>query len=342
MLEMRLLQSEKLEALGRLAGGVAHDFNNMLTVIIGACHILDLNIDDRKLEVDNIVAIREAAMRAAGLTKQLLAFSRQQPSQPQQLNLNAVITQNEVILARLGGPGLQLQINLADDLKLVNIDPSQVEQVLVNLIINSRDAFSDQGLVEINTHNVTRCQTIDLLGRAADCREYVQLTVSDNGCGMVPEVLAHIFDPFYTTKPVGKGTGLGLAVVHGIVTQNGGIIEVDSQPQIGTTFRILFPAIEATSGSTTYSAKGGPLEGGTESVLVVDDEIAIGNMTAKTLRSLGYKVFTASTPEQALEVFQANRLNIDILLTDLLMLVAMACSCLPRFYRKSQVCMWSS
>lgn len=319
MLEARLLQSEKLEAVGRLAGGIAHDFNNMLTVIIGACHVLELQLTGRSSETENIEAIRQAAMRAASLTKQLLAFSRQQPTAPQRLRLNAVINQAEGILARLVGNSIHLKTELADDLKMVFIDPSQMEQILVNLVINSRDAIADQGEIRIETRNVLRSAASESADGSPAGRLYVEICVSDDGCGMSQETLVRIFDPFFTTKPIGKGTGLGLAVVHGIVTQNEGLIEVDSRLTKGTTIRILLPAVEATSVDENALQDTGPLQGGTEGVLVVDDEPAIGQMTSKTLRSLGYSVFTASSPEEALKLFESHAHSIDILLTDLLM-----------------------
>ena len=319
MLEARFLQSEKLEAIGRLAGGIAHDFNNMLTVIISACHVLELQRSDQAAETENIDAIRQAALRAAALTKQLLAFSRQQPTLPQQLNLNAVITQAEVILQRLVGKSIQLNSDLADNLRLVFVDPSQVEQILVNLVINSRDAIEREGRIHIVTRNVTKISTGPSNIASNLTREYVEFSVTDSGCGMSPETQAHVFEPFYTTKPIGKGTGLGLAVVHGIVTQNEGMIEVESAAQVGTTFRILLPAIEPQNVGAGASRASGVLQGGTEGVLVVDDEPAIGKMTAKTLRSLGYFVFIANSPDEAARLFAANSQSIDILLTDLLM-----------------------
>ena len=314
MLEARLMQSEKLEAIGRLAGGVAHDFNNMLTVIISACHVLESQLQGQAYERENIDAIRQSALRAALLTKQLLAFSRQQPAQPQQLNINALITQADGILERMVGQAITLSTELADDLKLVFVDPSQVEQILINLVINSRDAIATSGRIEIVTSNTTRS-----CPQHPEAKEYVQISVSDNGCGMCTETLKHIFEPFFTTKAIGKGTGLGLAVVHGIVTQNDGLIEVESMVDQGTTFKILLPAIESHSVTAPIQRAVGLLEGGSEGVLVVDDEVAIGTMTSKTLRALGYSVFTATSPEEALRVFEKECKSIDILLTDLLM-----------------------
>lgn len=307
LLEARLLQSEKLEAIGRLAGGVAHDFNNMLTVIISACSVLEAELRKETSQLENVQAIRDAALRAAALTKQLLAFSRQQPAAPQQLNLNAVISQTEGILARLVGSSVALQTELADDLKLVFVDPSQVEQILVNLVVNSRDAIDQTGCIRISTHNANRD------------KPYVEVCIADDGCGMPVETLRHIYEPFFTTKPIGKGTGLGLAVVHGIVTQNNGLIEVESRVGEGTIFRILLPAVELVVMSDSKTRKTGPLVGGNEGVLVVDDEPAIGMTTAKTLRSLGYSVFIAASPEQAQKTFENNQDQIDVLLTDLLM-----------------------
>ncbi len=326
VLETRLLKSEKLQAIGRLAGGVAHDFNNMLTVIISGCHVLESQLTSHnsdshspsRPEIENIEAIRQAALRAASLTKQLLAFSRQQPTTPQQLNLNAVITQSEGILSRLVGQPITLQTELADNLKLVFADPSQIEQILINLVINSRDAITDQGRIVIASRNTTKPGD-HRSGVAVPGKAFVEIEVSDNGCGMSDETMLQIFDPFFTTKPLGKGTGLGLAVVHGIVTQNDGSIEVESEVGKGTTFRILLPAIETPAADGVPVRKSGPLEGGSEGVLVVDDEPVIGQMTSKTLRSLGYTVFTATSPGEAEQLFQQYQSTIDILLTDLLM-----------------------
>ncbi len=323
MLEARLLQTEKLEAIGRLAGGVAHDFNNLLTVIISACHVLEAQLntspDDSHFENENLEAIRQSALRAASLTKQLLAFSRQQPAAPQQLNLNTVINQTSGILERLVGKSIRLETDLADSLKLVFVDPSQVEQILVNLVINSRDAIQDEGVIQIVTRNVTKVSASETASAQLEATDYVEICVTDNGCGMSQDTLAHAFDPFFTTKPVGKGTGLGLAVVHGIVSQNHGSIEVESQPGEGTTFCIQLPAIDNSSATISPIQTAGVMQGGTEGVLVVDDEPDIGKMTAKTLRSLGYTVFTADSPQQAEGLFELHGQAIDILLTDLLM-----------------------
>jgi PAS domain S-box-containing protein len=319
-LQDQLTQAQKMESVGRLAGGVAHDFNNMLSVIQGhaelALHAADPG-DPLRGDLDEI---RAAARRAADLTRQLLAFARRQVVAPKVLDLNAAVSGSLTLLRRLIGEDLDLTWTPSADAGRVRIDPSQVDQVLTNLAANARDAIDGVGRVSVQTGRVT-------LG-TADCLRhegivpgpYAVLEVADTGRGMDSETAAHLFEPFFTTKPFGQGTGLGLATVYGIVKQNDGCVEVVSALGQGTTVRIFLPSVEAElTGATTDMASAGLPRSGQETVLLVEDESAVLRLSKIVLERFGYTVLTAGTPSEAIQLFQTHEGRVHLLVTDVVM-----------------------
>ncbi len=317
-LQAQLLQSQKMELVGRLAGGVAHDFNNMLQTIIGYSDLALAQIEAASPVHDGLLEIRKAAMRSADLTRQLLAFARKQAVSPKILDLNDTVAGMLKMLQRLIGEDIDLAWVPGHSLWPVKIDPSQLDQILANLAVNARDAITDTGKITIETENISL--------NAAYCAdhpetipgEYVLLVVSDNGCGMDKETLAQIFEPFFTTKMQGKGTGLGLATVYGIVRQNNGFINVYSEPGQGTTFRIYLPSF-ANEMVSAEIRREEEARGGTETVLVVEDDAAILNLGTTILQRLGYTVLAANTPMAALELATEYAGEIDLLITDVVM-----------------------
>jgi|GEM_PF-4762617 len=317
-LQEQLIQSQKMESVGRLAGGVAHDFNNMLSVINGNAELAlqDLGPSDPMYNV--LHDILNAGERSANLTRQLLAFARKQTIDPRILDLNDVVGNMLKMLQRLIGEGIRLVWAPGQPLWAINADPSQVDQILANLVVNARDAIDDTGRITIETANVVYDEAY-CKGRA-DCLpgEYVFLAVSDNGTGMSREVMERIFEPFFTTKRSGEGTGLGLATVYGIVRQNGGFVNVYSEPNKGTTFKIYLPRC-VTEDSPMALGKEIRIEGGAETVLVVEDEAAVLNLTRDMISKLGYTVLAASRVEEALALAAEYQGKIDLLLTDVVM-----------------------
>jgi PAS domain S-box-containing protein len=321
--EEELRQAHKIESLGRLAGGVAHDFNNLLTVINGYSDLLMTTTPPDNPDRSYLAEIRSAGERAAELTNQLLAFSRRQLLQPRLLDLSTIVHSTERMLRRLIGEHIQLEMRLAPDLGLVRADPGQINQVLVNLAANARDAMPQGGRFVVTTENV------DLRGSDAERPEhrtpgrYVRLTLTDTGCGMDEEIAGHLFEPFFTTKLVGKGTGLGLPTVHGIIHQSGGWIDVRSQPNIGTSFRIYLPCVDKEGGrpaeEPAEEAAVPRADGGGETVLLVEDQDNVRELTAKVLRGLGYRVLEASGGEQALALSAAFQGVVHLVLTDVVM-----------------------
>ena len=316
-LEAQLVQSQKMEAIGRLAGGVAHDFNNLLTVILSYSDLLLEDLPAGAPARDDLTQIRKAAVGAGELTRQLLAFSRQQVLQPKVVDLNAAISGIEKLLARVLREDIKLSCTLADDAGTIRVDPGQLEQVIMNLAVNARDAMPDGGLLTIETANVDIDEAYVEAHRLAQPGRYVMLAVTDTGTGMDAATQARIFEPFFTTKDVGKGTGLGLATVQGIVQQSGGFIWVYSEPGNGTVFKIYLPRVdEAPSGAeetTELDARG------TETVLVVEDVAAVRAVTREMLRRYGYQVLEAADGKAALEVAAAHAGPIHLLLTDVVM-----------------------
>jgi len=305
--------------VGKLAGGVAHDFNNMLGVILGHVEMaLDQGQADDSL-FHHLDEIRKAAGRSADLTRQLLAFARRQTVIPRVLDLNDTVVGMLKMLRRLIGENVEFVWMPGHELWRVKIDPSQIDQILVNLVVNARDAISGVGRITIETANAVVRDVPVLDSPAVTPGEYVVITVSDNGCGMGREILDHIFEPFYTTKSVGKGTGLGLATVYGIVRQNEGFVDVESEPGRGTTFRIHLPRYLGKTDEGQGLSGAGPPPRGKETVLIVEDGDSVLRMTKAILEQLGYTALTADKPREALRLAEEYEGEIHLLITDVVM-----------------------
>lgn len=319
MLEAMLHQAQKMESVGRLAGGVAHDFNNILTVIQGYSQLGLMESDPSQPIYSHLEEIRKASERATGLTYQLLAFARKQIIEPKVLNLNDTVAGMLKMLQRLIGENVQLNWQAGSNLWPVMVDPSQIDQLLANLSINARDAMTDIGKITIMTQNCSIDADYCSLHMDAAPGDYVQLTVSDTGCGMDDETLAHIFEPFFTTKGIGKGTGLGLATVFGIVKQNSGFVHVDSKLGLGTTFKIYLPKHEGQYEHQLLEDTATPPRRGHETILLVEDDRAILHMAAMILISHGYTVLQANAPTEAIRLAKENVGEIGLLVTDVIM-----------------------
>jgi len=317
--EARLRQAQKMEAVGRLAGGIAHDFNNVLTAIFGYADLLMDSLDLLDPRRADAAEIKRAAERAAGLTRQLLAFSRKQVMQPRLVNLNTVVHEMGGMLRRVVGERIALRLDLDQGLGHVTADPGQLEQVIANLGVNARDAMPDGGTLTIATANVNAPGVAGAEDALPPGGPLVALTVSDTGTGMDEHVLAHLFEPFFTTKELGRGTGLGLATVYGIVRQSGGQIQVASRPGEGSTFTVYFPRVEADPRAASTTALPEPSPGGTETVLVVEDEAAVRHLCCRVLRAKGYRVLEAPHAEAALALVAAMAEPIHLLVTDMVM-----------------------
>jgi hypothetical protein len=317
--EEQLRQSQKMEAVGKLAGGVAHDFNNLLTAITGHSEMCL-----RRLTPDNslhrhIKEIKKAGDRAAALTRQLLAFSRKQILQPEVVDLNHIVVELNKMLQRLIGEDIDLLMGLAADLRKVKADPNQIEQVIMNLVVNARDAMFKGGKLTIETSNVYLDKDSADLHVTIPAGNYVMLAVSDSGCGMDAKTKAHIFEPFFTTKEVGKGTGLGLATVYGIVKQSEGSVGVYSEVGVGTTLKIYLPAVEEPVAEVSAEPENLETFKGTETVLVVEDEDVVRAMATEVLRENGYHVLEAEHATEALTVSNEYDGEIHLMLTDVVM-----------------------
>jgi len=318
-LEQQLRQAQKMEAVGRLAGGIAHDFNNILTAITGHADLLleDLgHHDPRRADVDEI---RRSAERAAGLTRQLLAFSRQQVLQPKVVDLNALVLDMDKLLRRLIGEDVELATVLDPTLGRVTADPGQLEQVIVNLAVNARDAMPQGGKLTLETRNIDLDSSYTLEHSLVKPGPYVQLTVSDSGIGMDEETQAHAFEPFFTTKPRGQGTGLGLAMVYGTVKQSGGFIWVYSEPGRGATFKIYLPRVDAPVESAAPPAPVERPPRGSETVLLAEDKPAVRAIARQALERQGYTVLAAPSGADALALAAQHGATIHLLLTDVVM-----------------------
>ena len=318
-LQAELAQSQRMESVGRLAGGVAHDFNNMLGVIIGHAELaLDQTAPGHPIH-SNLDEIRKAARRSADLTRQLLAFARKQTVAPRPLNLNEAISGLLNMLRRLIGEDIDLVWNPGHDLSAVFIDPTQLDQILANLCVNSRDAIDGVGRIVIETRNETVTQTVDPDRADIVPGEYVVLALSDNGSGMTADVVEHLFEPFFTTKEMGRGTGLGLATVYGIVKQNDGFISVSSEPGKGSSFMVYLPRAAGGFEEAVDAEAADPWLSGGETILLVEDEPAILAMGQMILRRMGFKVITAGSPTDAIREAEDHRGKLDLLIADVVM-----------------------
>jgi two-component system, cell cycle sensor histidine kinase and response regulator CckA len=318
-LEGQLYLSQKLEAIGRLSGGIAHDFNNLLGVIIGYSEALQRQIGEKHSFREAVDEIHKAGKRAAVLTQQLLAFSRKQVLEPKVLDLNAVVSDVDRMLRRLIGEDIELKISLANGIGMVKADPGQVDQVIFNLAVNSRDAMPDGGKLTLETSNAELDQDDVNQFRYVVPGSYVLLKVSDTGCGMDAELQSHIFEPFFTTKEPGKGTGLGLATVYGIVKQSGGYIWVDSEVGRGTTFKIYLPRVDEPGDITLPEQRPSNYARSPQTVLLVEDEQSLRKLIRSTLVELGHSVLEARDAFEALEISAKTPGVIDLLLTDVVM-----------------------
>ena len=317
-LEEQLRQSQKLDSLGQLAGGVAHDFNNLLTVITGYAGMILLDLEPGNPLRESVSEIAQASDRASALTRQLLSFSRRQVTQPKDLVLNDLVLNIERMLRRLIGEDVELVLSLAADAGVLRADPGHIEQVIVNLVVNARDAMPNGGRVLLETARLPVDEELSAGYLNVPPGNYVMLAVNDTGIGMTPEVKSHIFEPFFTTKDQGKGTGLGLSTVYGLVTQGGGSISVYSEPGQGSVFKILFPAVE-TVVSQEPKADGIVDLSGTETLLVAEDESGIRRYLRQVLDRNGYQIIEAINGRQAMELALAHQGPIHLLLTDVVM-----------------------
>jgi two-component system cell cycle sensor histidine kinase/response regulator CckA len=317
-LEEQVHQLQRFEAIGRLAGGVAHDFNNVIGAIMGWADIGVRTAEEGSDLQDKFLKIRSQADRASALTRQLLAFARRQMLQPCNTNLNELAREEISLLRKVIGERIEIDMKLAVDLSIIWADPGQIEQVLMNLCLNARDAMPDGGRLLIESRNVVVTEDYQQTHAYALPGSYVLLRVADTGTGMDPETLAHIFEPFFTTKEVGRGTGLGLATVYGIVKQHKGFIDVDSTPGEGTAFRVYLPL---GNGPAVQPEKPsvGSLRGGTERILIAEDNDDLREAAQEILASLGYQVLTAKDGDEALSVFRQQAHAIDLVFLDVVM-----------------------
>jgi signal transduction histidine kinase/ActR/RegA family two-component response regulator len=317
--EEQFRQSQKMEAVGRLAGGMAHDFNNLLTVISGHSELMMMQIKSKSLPAESVEEIHSAAQRAAQLTRQLLAFSRKQVLQPKVLDLNDVVLGMEKMARRLIGEDVELRTALKKPLGRITADPGQIEQLIMNLVVNARDAMPRGGRLLIETDDVTLDWDGGAKNRQLEAGDYVMLAITDTGIGMTESVKAHLFEPFFTTKGVGKGTGLGLATCYGIAKQSGGDIRVYSEPDHGTTFRIYFPQTSQLVVTEAPPPEHVP-RGGTETLLVIEDDEPVRRLTVSILKNRGYTVHEAGDGIQAMElIMDEHSPRFDLIISDIIM-----------------------
>ena len=317
-LEEQLRQTQRMESVGQLAGGIAHDFNNLLTAILGTCDLIDLGDPEWSDDSRGVQEIRRAANKAAALTRQLLAFSRKQVLQPRRLELNAVVESMERMLQRVIGEHIEFITFPGPGVGPVLADRGQIEQVVMNLAVNARDALPSGGRVLVETRDTHLDEAYAREHAGVEPGRYAVLSISDNGVGMTPEVQARAFEPFFTTKEIGKGTGLGLSTVYGVVNQSGGHVWLYSEPGEGTTFKIYLPVDE--DAAEPVPEPGPPLSvEGTETILVVEDEPTVRTLACAILRRLGYRVYEAAGPDQAIRASDRITGPLDLLLTDVVM-----------------------
>ena len=317
-LEEQFYQAQKMESVGRLAGGVAHDFNNILTVIGACADFIEEDLDAGHPLLEDVQLIKEAYVRAKDLTRQMLAFSRKQMLAPSTVNLNNTVTGTGTMLTRLIGEDVEVHTVLADDMGNVFADAGQLEQVLVNLVVNARDAMPMGGQLTIETAMLHLDHDFVAAHPDASVGPYVRLTVSDTGVGMDEDTKARLFDPFFTTKEQGKGTGLGLATVYGIINQSGGLITVESEPGEGTTFHVYLPQFDGEEIETQQGPPSADLQGH-ELILVVEDEDAVRRLTRRILESSGYRVLTARNAQEAIQKCEESSDEVGLVITDVIM-----------------------
>ncbi|MBE9541343.1 MAG: PAS domain S-box protein, partial [Proteobacteria bacterium] len=318
-LEAQLQQAQKMEAVGTLAGGIAHDFNNMLQAIFGYTQILLMGKEPSNPDYEKLEAIIKSAQRASDLTKRLLIFSRKVESKLRPMDLNNEIEQVSQMLERTIPKMINIELHLSEDIKIINADPAQIEQIMMNLGVNARDAMPNGGRLIFETENVILDEEYCKTHLGSKPGQYVKLSISDTGHGMDKETLRHIFEPFYTTKDTGKGTGLGLAMVYGIVKSHGGYIMCYSEPDEGTIFKIYFPIIEKEAERVESKEEKVPIKGGNETILLVDDEEAIRELCKDILARFGYTVLIASDGETALEIYREKKEEINLVILDIIM-----------------------
>lgn len=317
--EEQILQLQKMDAIGRLAGGVAHDFNNMLAAILGSCDLIGDDIANPAALREHLRSIRAVTERATALTRQLLVFSRQQIQSLQSIDLNALVRDLERMLLRLIGENMRIVLQLSDNLKNTRADPHQLEQVILNLVVNARDAMPHGGKITIATENVYLDEAFTSAHLSVEQGEYVLLTVSDEGVGMNKETVGKIFEPFFTTKAIGKGTGLGLSTTYGIVKRCKGSIWVYSEPGRGTVFKIYLPVTEVAPDAAPVQPAPAALASATKCILLVEDDPALRNVFGTILARKGYHLFIAENGTEAVEIGKAQAGNLDLLLTDIVM-----------------------
>jgi len=318
-LEAQLQQAQKMEAVGTLAGGIAHDFNNILQAIFGYTQILLMGKEPGNPDYEKLEAIEKSAQRASDLTKRLLIFSRKVESKLRPMDLNNEIEQVSQMLERTIPKMINIESHLSEDIKIINADPAQIEQIMMNLGVNARDAMPNGGRLIFETENMILDEEYCKTHSGSKPGQYVKLSISDTGQGMDKEILKHIFEPFYTTKETGKGTGLGLAMVYGIVKSHNGYIMCYSEPGEGTTFKIYFPIIEKEAERVESKKERVPIKGGNETILLVDDEEAIRELAEDILTRFGYTVLMASNGETALEIYREKKEEINLVILDIIM-----------------------
>jgi two-component system, cell cycle sensor histidine kinase and response regulator CckA len=328
MLEEQFLQVQKMEAVGRLAAGISHDFNNILGVIIGQIELLNDSLSEDHPAKTNVDRVRQAARRAIILIRQLLTFSRQETIQPRVLNLNGAVESVAELLRPMIGEDIELRISLEKSLVNIQADPAQIDQIVMNLAVNARDAMQQGGIITLRTANVTLDRTYQETHRSIPPGNYVMLSVSDTGSGMDPQTRARVFEPFFTTKAPGKGTGLGLSTVYGIVAKSGGHIWVYSEPDHGTTFKIYFPQVTDAIEPSSQETNAESLKG-SETILLVEDDEAVRVTTTAVLEGAGYHVLTAGSALVAIELARMRDTTIDLVLTDVVMPIMSGAEMLP-------------
>jgi PAS domain S-box-containing protein len=318
-LEEMLRQSQKMEAVGQLAGGVAHDFNNLLGVILGYTEFLLDRLGPDDAQRKDVEQIQKAGTRAALLTRQLLAYSRKQVLQPKVLDLNSVVAGTENLLRRLIGENIELQVILSPDLGRIKADSGQLEQVIMNLAVNARDAMPAGGKLIIETSNVDCDEKYSSQHDTAVPGPHVMLAITDNGCGMDEKTKAHMFEPFFTTKEFGKGTGLGLSTVYGIMKQSGGFVWVYTELGIGTTFKICFPTVRTVHETESPSDNFEKIDNASETILIVEDDAGLLEVTHRSLEAVGYAILSARNPEEAIRIAESHPGPIHLMVTDVIL-----------------------